>query len=148
MPRRAVMGLEKLATLGFGRPCFEPEHDAFRETARRFFKDKIDPNVKQWEKDGFYPASVFKEAAKAGLLCAGMPAEYGGGGGDIKHHIVMHEEHGYNPGGTSLEAGLGTDASTYILYHGGTEDQKKKWLPFFASGDGIAELGLSEPDTG
>ncbi|UZW57512.1 acyl-CoA dehydrogenase family protein [Sphingobium sp. JS3065] len=138
----------ELASLGFGRKIFRDDHEAFRETARNFFRSEVEPNVRQWEKDGFYPAELFKVAARYGLLCAGIPEEYGGGGGDVLHHMILHEEHGYSPGGVSLEAGLGTDLTAYVLFNGGTEEQKREWLPFFAQGNGIAEVGLSEPGAG
>jgi alkylation response protein AidB-like acyl-CoA dehydrogenase len=142
------MAIGNLASLGFGRDVFRSDHDAFRETTRRFFQTEVDPNVRQWEADGFYPAELFKKAGTAGLLCAGIPTEYGGGGGDVLHHMILHEEHGYAMGGASLEAGLGTDLTAYVLFNGGTEEQKREWLPFFACGDGIAEVGLSEPGAG
>ncbi|WP_176590508.1 MULTISPECIES: acyl-CoA dehydrogenase family protein [Sphingobium] len=140
--------MTELASLGFGRKIFRDDHEAFRETARNFFRNEVEPNVKGWEKDGFYPAELFKVAARYGLLCAGIPEEYGGGGGDVLHHMILHEEHGYSPGGVSLEAGLGTDLTAYVLFNGGTEEQKREWLPFFAQGNGIAEVGLSEPGAG
>lgn len=137
-----------LATLGFGRDCFESEHDAFRETARRFMRREVEPNVTQWEKDGFFPAALFKAAGKAGLLCAAVPEEYGGAGGDIRHLFVLYEEHAYTPAAAALEGGLLTDFTSLAIYESGTEEQKREWLPFFAEGNGIAEIGLSEPGAG
>jgi len=137
-----------IATLGFGRDVFEPEHEAFRETARRFMREKVEPNVREWEKDGFFPAELFREAGRAGLLCAAIPPEYGGGGGDKRHHLILHEEHAYTPAANSLEGGLLTDFVSFALHDWGTEEQRKQWLPFFAEGHGIAEIGLSEPAAG
>lgn len=137
-----------IATLGFGRSVFRPDHEGFRETTRRFFTRSIEPNVRQWEIDGFFPAQLFLDAGRAGLLCASIPVEYGGAGGDLLHHIVLHEEHGYSPAGAALEAGLTTDLTANIIYDSGTEEQKLLWLPFFASGEGIAEVGVTEPDAG
>jgi acyl-CoA dehydrogenase len=74
------------AELGFGRKIFQDHHEAFRRSTRHFFQKEIEPNVRQWEKDGFFPAELFKKAGQAGLLCAGIPEEYGGGGGDFLHH--------------------------------------------------------------
>jgi alkylation response protein AidB-like acyl-CoA dehydrogenase len=67
-----------------GRKIFSPEHDAYRATARRFFKKESEPFVKEWQNDVFFPAEVFKKAGHAGLLCAGIPTAYGGGGGDLR----------------------------------------------------------------
>lgn len=136
------------ATLGFGRDIFRPDHDAHRETTRRFFQRNIEPNVRQWEIDGFFPAELFREAGRAGLLCSAIPTEYGGAGGDVLHHLILHEEHGYSVSGAALEAGLTTDLTAMIINDSGTEEQKCSWLPLFASGEGIAEVGLTEPDAG
>ena len=134
--------------LGYGREIFEDHHEAFRSTARRFFQTEVEPNTKQWQKDGFFPAELFKKAGDAGLLCAGIPEEYGGGGGDFLHHAIMYEEHGYSPGGVVLEAGITTDTAAYVMMLGGTEAQKREWLPRFASGEIISEVGVTEGHSG
>jgi alkylation response protein AidB-like acyl-CoA dehydrogenase len=139
---------EELANIGFGREPFDSEHEQFRETVRRFFQRQVAPNVRQWEKDGFFPAELFREAGKAGLLCSGMPVEYGGGGGDVRHHVILHEEHCFAPSGASLESGLTTDISTYCVFNTGTEEQKKEWIPSIAAGETIIEIGLSEAGAG
>ena len=142
------MAQGRLATLGFGRDVFAPEHEAFRATLRRFFQKEVEPNVRQWEKDGFFPAELFRKAGQAGVLCAGIPEEYGGMGGDLLHHMILHEEHAYTPACVALEGGLSTDFTAYALLNAGTEAQKHEWLPRFASGESIAEIGLSEPGAG
>lgn len=137
-----------ISTLGFGRDVFEDEHEAFRETARRFFQREVRPNLKQWEKDGFFPADLFREASKIGLLCPGVPEEYGGAGGDVRYHVIVHEEHCYTPFAVSLESGVTTDISTYCILQCGTEEQKKEWIPSIAAGETICEIGISEADAG
>src|SRR5580698_3595846 len=140
--------LQSIEGLGYGRKIFSSGHDDFRATARRFFKREIEPYVKEWQKEVFFPAEVFKKAGQAGLLCAGIPEEYGGGGGDFLHHAILYEEHGYSPAGAALEAGVCTDTASYVMLHGGTEEQKKEWLPRFASGDVISEVGVTEGHSG
>src|ERR1700682_3883064 len=88
-----------LATLGFGRKLFSPEHEAYRTPVRRFFKTEIEPNIKRWEKEGCSARELQLEAGKAGILCPGIPEEYGGAGGDMLHEIVLYEEHGYSTAG-------------------------------------------------
>lgn len=140
--------MRDLASLGFGRDVFEPEHDAYRETMRRFMHDMVEPNVVQWEKDGFFPPELFKEAGKLGLLCAPISDRYGGGGGDLRHYLVLTEEHGYNPAAFYLEGGLTVDFTALAIDANGTEEQKLEWIPQFASGETIGEIGLSEPGAG
>jgi acyl-CoA dehydrogenase len=142
------MPLTNVSTLGFGRPCFDDEHETYRESFRRFLQRHVEPNLKQWEKDGYFPADLFREAGRAGLLCPGIPAEYGGGGGDVRHQVILHEEYCYLPGGASLESGLTTDFTSYCFLNNGTEEQRAQWLPRMASGEEIIEIAISEADAG
>jgi acyl-CoA dehydrogenase len=127
---------------------FSDEHRQFRDTVRRFFQREIEPNVRQWERDGIFPRDLFRRAGAAGILQAGIPTEYGGGGGDFLHHVILHEEHGYSVAGASMGGGLGIDGSGYVIYSGGTEEQKREWLPRYASGEVIAEACFTEPQSG
>ncbi len=136
------------AALGFGRAVFSPEHEAFRSSVRRFFAEQVEPNVAAWERQGMFPRELFVEAAKLGMLCAGISTDYGGVGGDFLHHVILHEEHGYSVAGAALEAGLCTDSCAYGLLFAGTEDQKREWLPRLASGEVIAEIAMSEAHSG
>jgi acyl-CoA dehydrogenase len=137
-----------VSSLGYGRSIFSPEHDTFRDGVRDYFRSFIEPNILEWEKRGGFPAEVFREAGKRGILCAGIPEVYGGMGGDFLHHVVLHEEHGFSVAGASMEAGACTDGIAYAILLGGTEEQKKEWLPRFASGEVIAEIAVSEAHSG
>jgi long-chain-acyl-CoA dehydrogenase len=127
---------------------YSDEHLQFRDTVRRFFQREIEPNIKQWERDGTFPRDLFRKAGKAGILQAGVPTEYGGGGGDFLHHVILHEEHGYSVAGASMGGGLGIDGSGYVILAGGSEEQKKEWLPRYASGEVVAEACFTEPQSG
>lgn len=137
-----------LSSLGFGRAVFRDDHEAFRSQVRRFFRTEIEPNVAQWERDGGFPPELFLKAGKTGLLCAGIPEEYGGQGGDPLHVLTLHEEHAYSVAGAAIDSGLLTDMVAYTMLHGGTEAQKHEWLPRFARGEVIAELAISESGAG
>jgi acyl-CoA dehydrogenase len=130
------------------RGIFDDTHHHFREQVRRFYAEEIEPNIPAWEKTGMFDRNIFYKAAEAGILCPGMPEELGGGGGDILHMAVCYEEHGYSPGGASMDSGLDTDAAAYIIYTGGTEEQKKTWIPQFANGSVVGEGLLTEPHSG
>ncbi|GLR67033.1 acyl-CoA dehydrogenase [Acidocella aquatica] len=131
-----------------GRAIFREDHNQFRKTVRIFFRREIEPNLKEWEKAGMFDPGLFKKAAEYGILQAGIPVEYGGMGGDFLHHAILHEEHGYNAAGASMGGGLGIDGSSYVIWAGGTDEQKREWLPRYASGDCIAEACFTEPQSG
>jgi len=130
------------------RDIFSDDHHAFRATVRRFFRREVEPHVQEWEQVGSFPAELFRKAGAAGLLQAGIPSEYGGGGGDFLHHVILHEEMGYSLAGASMGGGFGIDGSSYLIYAGGTEAQKHAWLPRYASGETIAEACFTEPQSG
>jgi acyl-CoA dehydrogenase len=130
------------------RSIFDSSHHDFRAQVRRFYADEIEPNVAAWEKAGAFPRALFRTAAAAGILAPGLPEEYGGGGGDVLHLAVAYEEHGYSPAGASIDSGIDTDASAYLIYLGGTEEQKKTWLPKFAAGEVVGEGMFTEPHSG
>jgi alkylation response protein AidB-like acyl-CoA dehydrogenase len=134
--------------MNYPRPIFQEEHNLYRETVRRFFKTEVEPHLGEWEKAGRFPRDLFCKAGEAGILCAGFPEEYGGGGGDFLHHVIMHEESGFSIAGAYLDGGLNTDGSAYMIYRAGTEEQKKYWIPKYASGEVVAEAAITEPGGG
>ncbi|HTT83649.1 MAG TPA: acyl-CoA dehydrogenase family protein [Rhizomicrobium sp.] len=129
------------------RGIFEEEHHAFRETVARFYAKEVEPNVSRWEAQGIYDRDLFYKAGEAGILCPGIPEEYGGGGGDVLHHFICYEEHGYSERASGFE-GIDTDSTSYLILSAGTEDQKRRWLPKYARGEVVVEGAFSEPHSG
>ena len=60
------------------REIFEPEHDDFRESVRRFIADEIAPDFEKWEEEGKVPRELFAKAAEKNMLAMNAPEEYGG----------------------------------------------------------------------
>jgi alkylation response protein AidB-like acyl-CoA dehydrogenase len=60
------------------RKIFEPEHDAFRATARRFFEKECLPRRQEWERDGVTSREVWLRAGELGLLGWEAPEKYVG----------------------------------------------------------------------
>ena len=87
------------------------------------------------------------KAGEAGLLCAEMPTEYGGGGGDYRHETVIMEEQvmaSLSGWGNQVHS---TIVAPYLLHYG-TEDQKQRWLPKMATGEMVGAIAMTEPNTG
>lgn len=123
-------------------------HEAFRNTCRRFTEQEILPHVVEWEEAGEFPRDLYARAARAGVLGATFPEEYGGGGGDALHAVVATEEF-LKAGSTGVAAGLGSlgIAMPPVVFLG-TEEQKRRFLPPVLAGEKIAALGITEPGTG
>jgi acyl-CoA dehydrogenase len=129
------------------RTVFREDHEQFRETARRFVDKEIVPHLHEWEKAGIVPKNLWLKAGEAGLLCATVPEEYGGSGGDFGHSAVMIEELAR---ANATAVGFTTHSeivAPYIVSYG-SEAQKQKWLPRLVSGELIAVIAMSEPGIG
>ncbi len=129
------------------RTIFEEEHDIFRASVRRFCEERIMPNHAAWEKDGQISREAWLEAGKLGLLCASMPAEYGGGGADRRYSIVVMEELA-RAGATGPGFSLHSEIVAPYIQRYGSEEQKRKFLPKMATGEIIGAIAMTEPGTG
>jgi acyl-CoA dehydrogenase len=129
------------------RTIFSDEHDAFRETVRRFIATNITPKYGQWESDGIVPRSIWREAGEMGLLCPMVPEQYGGPGGDFTHSTVITEEMA-RAGAMAPAMYLQSDIVAPYLVHFGTEEQKQRWLPGMVSGEVVTGIAMTEPSGG
>ena len=117
------------------------------EQAKRFLSVELVPHIDKWTEAGIMERSAWEKLGQAGLLCAGIPEEYGGAGGTFAHETVINREFalaGLDSIGAPLHSGI---VAPYILNYG-TEEQKKKWLPKLTTGELIGAIAMSEPGTG
>ncbi|AOR78869.1 acyl-CoA dehydrogenase family protein [Novosphingobium resinovorum] len=129
------------------RSLFQPEHEMWRDTVRKFIEKEIVPFHDQWEKDGIVPRDVWLKAGEAGMLCCTVPEEYGGIGADYLYDVIVFEEL-WRAGTSGPGFLIHTDlVASYILAFG-TEEQKRQWLPKMVSGEAIGSLGMTEPHAG
>jgi acyl-CoA dehydrogenase len=129
------------------RTLFSAEHEAFRETARRFIAREIVPHHAEWEKAGVVPRELWLKAGATGLLCCDVPDRYGGMGADFLYSTIMIEEMA-RAGATGPTFYLQSDIIAPYLVDFGTEAQKQRWLPKMASGEVVAAVGMTEPSGG
>jgi len=127
---------------------YEPEHEQFRDLCRQFLAREAVPFHEAWEKAGIVDRAVWLKAGAAGLLGMDVPEEYGGGGQhDFRYNAVLVEEI-ISAGTTGLGFGLHNDVVAPYLTELTTEDQRKRWLPGFCSGEVITAIAMSEPGAG
>ncbi|GAA1297873.1 long-chain specific acyl-CoA dehydrogenase [Streptomyces sanglieri] len=130
------------------RQIFTEEHEAFRETVRTFLTKEVLPHYEQWEKDGIVSREAWLAAGRQGLLGLAVPEEYGGGGNtDFRYSAVLAEE--FTRAGTpGLALGLHNDIIGPYLTGFATDEQKRRWLPGFCSGETITAIAMTEPGAG
>ena len=128
-------------------PWMDEELRIMREAVGRFLEKEFVPHMEKWEKQGRIDRDAWRKAGEAGLLCASIPAEYGGGGGNFKHEAVLLQEltrAGISGWGNSVHSGI----VAHYIHAYGSEEQKHRWLPKMARGDLIAAIAMTEPGTG
>ncbi|MEV6670096.1 acyl-CoA dehydrogenase family protein [Streptomyces sp. NPDC051162] len=130
------------------RTVYGEDHEAFRETIRDFVAAEVVPYYEQWREAGAAPREFYKKLGELGVFGIEVPEEYGGAGEhSFKFHAVVTEEcarAGVSFGGSSVHTAL---CLPYILKYA-TEEQKRRWLPSFVSGDMMTAIAMTEPGTG
>ncbi|WP_445116714.1 acyl-CoA dehydrogenase family protein [Acinetobacter sp. WZC-1] len=129
------------------RTLFNAEHDAFRETVRKFYEKEVVPNIAKYEQQQHVDRELWNKAGDMGLLCATMPEEYGGSGVDRRYSMILIEEQAYAMD-SSTGFSLHSDIVANYINHFGNDTQKKKWLPQMASGETVTAIAMTEPGTG
>lgn len=125
-----------------------PEHLDFRNMVREFVEREIVPFHADWERAGLVDREVWRSAGKLGLLGIDVPEEYGGGGvRDFRYQAIISEEI-MRVGATGVGFALHNDVVAPYLLDLATEEQKRRWLPGFCSGELITAIAMTEPEAG
>jgi acyl-CoA dehydrogenase len=132
-----------------GFATFGPEHEAFRETVKRFVEREIRPHVTLWEKQEEFPLQLYRAAAELGLFGLKYPAAYGGTDAGFFFEAVMHEELS-KCGSGGVAAGLGAQATigTGPIAAFGNDEQKRRFLAPAIRGEKIGAVAVTEPGAG
>jgi len=129
------------------RSIFNEDHDMFRESVRRFFKDRIEPHQHEWDKVGHVPREIWTEAGEMGLLGVNTPDDIGGIGGDFLSAMIVAEEQQYIAN-SSIGWSLHSDIVMPYITKFGTPEQKEKFIPPMVSGECISAIAMTEPGAG
>ncbi|EOM76861.1 acyl-CoA dehydrogenase [Rhodococcus rhodnii] len=130
------------------RTLFRDEHDEFRSMVRDFIAREVVPQREKWDDLGRPDRDFFRRLGELGILGIQVPEEYGGGGeASFAYSAIVFEEvarAGVSFGSYTVHCCL---ILPYLLEYG-TEEQKTRWLPTFASGDLMTAIAMTEPGAG
>ena len=66
--------------------------EIFKDAVNKFYTREFVPHSDRWTKEGIVDRDAWYKAGEAGILCASIPEEYGGGGGTYAHEAILTEE--------------------------------------------------------
>lgn len=127
-------------------PWMDEELVLFRENVARFVDTEMLPHDARWRAQHHVDRDVWHKAGEMGLLCLDLPAEYGCGGGDFRHEVVLYEEL-MRRGISGFGQGVHSMCAHYVANYG-NEAQKRRWLPRLAKGELIGAIAMTEPGAG
>jgi alkylation response protein AidB-like acyl-CoA dehydrogenase len=129
-----------------GRIAYTEDHEIFRDSVRKFLDRELAPQLPRFDREGIVDRAAWLAAGSAGLLCPGVPEEYGGLGVDFRYNAIIDEELCYI--GANAGFPLQSDICADYLLEYGTLAQKQKWLPKMVTGEVITAIAMTEPGTG
>ena len=129
------------------RKLFQSEHEAFRDTVRKFYEKEVLPNTEKYEQQQHVDRNLWNKAGALGLLCTTMPEQYGGSGVDRLYSMILIEEQAY-AGDSATGFSLHSDIVANYIHNFGNEQQKQHWLPKMATGEVVTAIAMTEPGTG
>lgn len=130
----------------FRRSWSDPDLEQYRATVVRFIEEHMSPGDEEARKKGHVGHPLWRQAGELGLLCADIPEQWGGAGGDFRHEAVFYEEMARRSL-TGMNNSVHNIVAHYLLNHG-TEDQKRRYLPRLASGELVGAIAMTEPGAG
>jgi alkylation response protein AidB-like acyl-CoA dehydrogenase len=126
-----------------------PEHEAFRDSVRRFAEAELAPRAREFDEMGRIDKSLFKRMGDLGLLGLRYDPEWGGAGLDWSFSVVMYEELGRcDNAGVTMGISVHTDMATPSLHEFGSEELKAQYLGPSIAGEMVSAVAVTEPDAG
>lgn len=118
-----------------------------RSVAREIAEKHVRPNAAKYDKVQEYNYEAARAVAEAGLFKTFIPEEYGGFGAGVLALALVTEELAKADSGFGVAFAVNALGSFPIIL-GGTEEQKKEWLPKIANGEKFVAFCLSEKFAG
>jgi acyl-CoA dehydrogenase len=126
----------------------ETEFNELIELLRDFVRREVMPAEAGIDESDEIPARLIAQAKEMGLYGYALPSEYGGLGLSVRQQVLLTIELGYTSPAFRSLFGTNNGIAGQVLVMGGTDSQRKQWLPRLASGEVVASFALTEPDAG
>jgi butyryl-CoA dehydrogenase len=129
------------------RELLSPENIEYLERAREVAEKHVRPRAAELDRTGEYGWDILEALKAAKLTGAWIPKEYGGQDCGVLNLCLIVEQLARACGGVGVAYAVNALGSFPIIL-GGTEEQKRKYLPAIAAGESLIAFGLSEKASG
>ena len=123
------------------------EQKELRALAREFAEKEIRPKAAEYDEHSTHPVDVIAKAHEVGLMNPHVPEEYGGMGLPGFDGMLIGEELSWGCAGIAVSLVANTLGAGPVLI-GGSDEQKREWLPPLLDEPILCSFGLTEPDAG
>jgi acyl-CoA dehydrogenase len=122
--------------------------EQIRSVVRDFVRNSVVPAENDIDENDVIPSEIRDAAKQMGLFGFAIPETYGGLGLSMEEESRIVIELGYTTPALRSMFGTNNGIAGHVLMEGGTDGQKKEWLPKIASGEAVASFALSEAEAG
>jgi butyryl-CoA dehydrogenase len=124
------------------------EQQMFQKIIREFCIKELKPIAAKIDQEEYFPFELYKKMGQMGLMGMTVPQKYGGAGIDKVSYMIALEEISRFCGSTGLTVEAHNTLGCGYIYEHGSEEQRKKYLPHYMTGENFAALAITEPNAG
>lgn len=126
-----------------------PEHEVFRETARKFVEEQLVPRAREFDEKGRMDKSLFRRMGDLDMLGLRYDPRWGGAGLDWSFTTVLFEEIARcDNAGVAMAISVHTDMATPSLAEFGSDELRERYLVPSIKGEMVGAIAVTEPDAG
>src|SRR5688500_16406573 len=137
-----------MTDMGITGSVLDAEHETFRKVVRSFVERTVAPRAPEYDERAEFPTDVILACGQQGYLGLPIPEEWGGAGADYLSYLLCIEELARVDPSVAITVEAHTSLVCNLLFHFGTEEQKREWLVPLAQGKKIGAFALTEPGAG
>lgn len=129
-------------------PFLDSSHAALQAAVRDFALESVAPVARELDEECRFPWDNVRAMGERGWLGVPVPKELGGMGRDYLSYVLVVEELAKHDASHAITVAAHTTLGTAPLVAFGSEEQKRRFVPFLASGQVLGGFGLTEPQAG
>jgi alkylation response protein AidB-like acyl-CoA dehydrogenase len=127
---------------------FTEHHQQVRDMVREFAETHVAPVARELDRTQEFPWENIRRMGELGILGVPWAEELGGAGMDqVSYYVTLHELAKVDAS-HALTVSAHTNLGTSPIVEFGTEDQRRSFVPYLASGRVLGGFGLTEPGAG